>query len=71
MNKRLLIGCLFAEHWLNVYEEGPLLGSGGFGRVFAGIRKEDGLPVSLSISVFTLSSDYFLYVIRSKVDQFY
>ncbi|XP_027005773.1 serine/threonine-protein kinase pim-1-like [Tachysurus fulvidraco] len=35
------------EHWLNVYEEGQMLGSGGFGRVFAGIRKEDGLPVAI------------------------
>ncbi|KAK3556961.1 hypothetical protein QTP70_022301 [Hemibagrus guttatus] len=38
---------LSKSHWTTAYEEGELLGSGGFGRVFAGIRKEDGLPVAI------------------------
>lgn len=56
MNKRLefIFGFFFTAH-LKVYEEGQLLGKGGFGRVFAGRRKQDGLLVSLfSISVLTL-----------------
>ncbi|KAG7333344.1 hypothetical protein KOW79_003479 [Hemibagrus wyckioides] len=34
-------------HWTKTYLEGELLGEGGFGCVFAGIRKEDGLPVAI------------------------
>ncbi|KAI5606538.1 serine/threonine-protein kinase pim-1 isoform X3, partial [Silurus asotus] len=33
----------------NEYEEGELLGKGGFGCVFTGIRKADGLPVGIII----------------------
>ncbi|KAG7336251.1 hypothetical protein KOW79_000944 [Hemibagrus wyckioides] len=39
--------CLSKSHWTKVYLEGELLGAGGFGCVFAGIRKEDGLPVAI------------------------
>ncbi|KAK3506214.1 hypothetical protein QTP70_017049 [Hemibagrus guttatus] len=38
---------LSKSHWTTAYVEGELLGSGGFGCVFAGIRKEDGLPVAI------------------------
>ncbi|KAK3554752.1 hypothetical protein QTP70_033447, partial [Hemibagrus guttatus] len=34
-------------HWKTAYVEGELLGAGGFGCVFAGIRKEDGMPVAI------------------------
>ncbi|KAK3547730.1 hypothetical protein QTP86_028262 [Hemibagrus guttatus] len=34
-------------HWTKAYVEGELLGAEGFGCVFAGIRKEDGLPVAI------------------------
>ncbi|XP_058230075.1 serine/threonine-protein kinase pim-1-like [Hemibagrus wyckioides] len=38
---------LSKSHWTKAYLEGELLGAGGFGCVFAGIRKEDGLPVAI------------------------
>ncbi|KAG7319036.1 hypothetical protein KOW79_017510 [Hemibagrus wyckioides] len=38
---------LSKSHWTKAYLEGELLGAGGFGCVFAGIRKEDGLPAYL------------------------
>ncbi|KAK3513475.1 hypothetical protein QTP70_015478, partial [Hemibagrus guttatus] len=34
-------------NWTTAYVEGELLGAGGFGCVFAGIRKEDGLPFAI------------------------
>ncbi|KAK3552127.1 hypothetical protein QTP86_001364 [Hemibagrus guttatus] len=38
---------LSKSHWTQAYVEGELLGAGGFGCVFAGIRREDGLPVAI------------------------
>ncbi|KAK3573722.1 hypothetical protein QTP86_032073 [Hemibagrus guttatus] len=38
---------LATAHWKTAYVEGELLGAGGFGCVFAGIRKEDGMPVAI------------------------
>ncbi|KAK3519120.1 hypothetical protein QTP70_018485 [Hemibagrus guttatus] len=38
---------LSKSHWTKAYVEGELLGAGGFGCVFAGIRKDDGLPVAI------------------------
>ncbi|XP_058242908.1 serine/threonine-protein kinase pim-1-like [Hemibagrus wyckioides] len=38
---------LSKSHWTKTYLEGELLGEGGFGCVFAAIRKEDGLPVAI------------------------
>ncbi|XP_072556504.1 serine/threonine-protein kinase pim-1-like [Paramormyrops kingsleyae] len=35
------------EHLEDLYLEGELLGKGGFGAVFAGIRKADGFPVAI------------------------
>ncbi|XP_073770480.1 serine/threonine-protein kinase pim-1-like isoform X2 [Danio rerio] len=31
----------------DLYLKGPLLGRGGFGSVFAGVRRSDGLPVNI------------------------
>ena len=35
--------------FLELYEAGDLLGTGGFGSVYAGVRKYDGLPIAIKL----------------------
>ncbi|KAF7708835.1 hypothetical protein HF521_017892 [Silurus meridionalis] len=49
------------SHLLEVYEKRELLGKGGFGSVYAGVRKADGLP-----NTFVLSQVAIKYISKRK-----